>query len=74
MESKIFSWESWEQFDDAVQMFHNIQFKVDFGPYKKGDKRDYCLVDYENGEIAVYSDSETEYAENIIKCKIVVDE
>ncbi len=49
MERQLFDWANWDVIDEGSYQFYDCVFKVDFGPFKAGQKCDEIVVDYQNG-------------------------
>ncbi len=56
MEKKLFDWESWDEIDSFVLIFHNPTLKVPIGEYKAGDVMSHIVIDFEHGIMTVVKD------------------
>jgi len=41
----------WDDIDMLIINLYNVEFIVDFGPFRKGDKCEILTVDYNKGEL-----------------------
>ncbi len=59
METKFFKYSSWQEGDFLVGSFLNVEFIVDIGDIiKAGDKFDIVDIDYKEGRMEVYKNSD----------------
>lgn len=58
-----FTWKSWDEVDQLVHSYYDVEFTEDFGSFKKGEKFSAMTVDYGLGKIEVYNNEGT----NIVK-------
>lgn len=55
-----FTWKGWDEQDQLIHSYYNVEFTEDFGVFKKDEKFSCITVDYSLGKIEVYNDEGTE--------------
>lgn len=58
METQLFNWIKWDQLDPMLFMFYDCTFNTDVGKYKKGDTASSILMDYLQGIIQIFDESD----------------
>ena len=58
MEKQLFNWIGWDQLDLMMFMFYDCTFNTDVGKYKKGDTASSILMDYSQGIIQIFDESD----------------
>lgn len=56
IESKIFSWKGWDQSDATSFLYYDVEFKRDFGSFKKGDKVKCLSLDLEESLLTEFDE------------------
>lgn len=59
IESQLFDWGSWEQFDTAGFIFIDVTLKRDLEPFKAGDRFHCANIDYEHSRMELIKDQES---------------
>ena len=58
METQLFNLTEWDQIDPMMFMFYGCTFNTDVGKYKKGDTASSILMDYSQGIIQIFDESD----------------
>ena len=58
METQLFNWIKWDQLDLMIFMFYDCTFNTNVGKYKKGDTASSILMDYSQGIIQIFDESD----------------
>ena len=71
MESQIFTWDGWDQFDTMCFTFYKVVLVVDVGEHKAGTSFGSANIDYEESPyVAFYDDEGREVAKFALSLKI----
>ena len=49
-----FKWKRWDEFDTLMNFYFDVEFKEDFGAFKKDDVFESIMVDLQKGLIEAY--------------------
>ena len=58
LEADLIDWNDWNDADHMSMCFHDVTLKVDIGKHKKGDKFDWCIIDYKYSNLELGIDNE----------------
>lgn len=58
METKLFSWDGWDEVDCMAIMFYNCVLKVQIGNYPVGYTLPCISIDFNKGELSTWEDIE----------------
>ena len=54
----IFNFEDWDQLDTNIFIYYDVDFKQDFGLFKRGSSYKTMTIDYDEGTITIYKDND----------------
>lgn len=68
MEKQIFTWVGFDQLDTMVFGFYDITLTVDLASLKKGTTLSHAVLNYEDGRIAIWQNSDEDpiYEGNLV--------
>jgi hypothetical protein len=73
IERQIFDWEEWDNVDEGVLRFYDVQLKVPVGEFMPGDEFDTAVVDLQNSKLVLYL-NEDRTEERVFQLNISVGE
>ena len=53
METQLFTWKSWDSYDEGAYTFYRCTLKVDIGEFKVGQELEDIILDFQRGFIQI---------------------
>ena len=62
----IFNFEDWDQLDTNIFIYYDVDFKQDFGLFKRGSSYNSITIDYDEGTITTYKGKNVDIEQKFI--------